>query len=126
MWRFLAGPGWSRGHPFSLARSPQSGEMQLAARIVGDGTARLASLQPGTRVLITRDRDAAHRMRAAEIAWLVAQRGLVHIALDGPRNARNARDSRGVPSDRIHHEQFSTEHTGVARENAAPKNGASS
>ena len=52
VWRFLDGPGWTRGHPFSLAADPARGELVIAARIVGDGTDRLTSLRPGTRVLI--------------------------------------------------------------------------
>lgn len=52
VWRFLDGPGWTRGHPFSLAAAPDGGSLTIAARLVGDGTERLASVRPGTRVLI--------------------------------------------------------------------------
>jgi len=52
IWRFVDGPGWTRGHPFSLAADPADGELVISARIVGDGTHRLAALRPGTRVLI--------------------------------------------------------------------------
>lgn len=52
VWRFLDGPGWSRGHPFSLAAAPAGDEFVIAARVVGDGTQRLARLRRGTRVLI--------------------------------------------------------------------------
>lgn len=52
VWRFLDGPGWTRGHPFSLATDPAGGELVVSARFVGDGTQRLAALRPGTRVLI--------------------------------------------------------------------------
>ena len=52
VWRFLDGPGWTRGHPLSLAAAPESGELVIAARIVGDGTHRLTALTPGTRVLV--------------------------------------------------------------------------
>ncbi|MCC4249919.1 MULTISPECIES: ferredoxin reductase family protein [Microbacterium] len=52
VWRFLDGPGWTRGHPFSLAAAPDGRSLTVAARLVGDGTHRLASLRPGTRVLI--------------------------------------------------------------------------
>ena len=51
VWRFLDGPGWTRGHPFSLSAAPGS-ELTLTARVVGDGTRRLASLTPGTRVIV--------------------------------------------------------------------------
>ncbi|MBQ9917524.1 MAG: ferric reductase-like transmembrane domain-containing protein [Microbacterium sp.] len=52
VWRFLDGPGWTRGHPFSLAAAPDGRSLTIAARLVGDGTSRLASVRPGTRVLI--------------------------------------------------------------------------
>lgn len=52
VWRFLDGPGWTRGHPFSLAGAPDGNSLTISARIVGDGTSRLTALTPGTRVLI--------------------------------------------------------------------------
>lgn len=51
-WRFLDGPGWTRGHPFSLSGAPTPTSLQISARIVGDGTRRLTRLRPGTRVLV--------------------------------------------------------------------------
>lgn len=52
VWRFLDGPGWTRGHPFSLSAAPSDHSLEISARIVGDGTRRLASLRRGTRVLV--------------------------------------------------------------------------
>jgi predicted ferric reductase len=52
VWRFLDGPGWTRGHPFSLSGDPTAGHLSISARIAGDGTRRLIALRPGTRVLI--------------------------------------------------------------------------
>ncbi len=52
VWRFLDGPGWSRGHPFSLSASPRRGRVQITAKDLGDGSGRLAGLRPGTRVLV--------------------------------------------------------------------------
>ena len=51
LWRFLDGPGWMRGHPFSLAAAPAGDELVISARVLGDGTRRLATLRPGTRVV---------------------------------------------------------------------------
>lgn len=51
VWRFLDGPGWTRGHPFSLSSAPGS-DLTLTARIVGDGTRRLETLLPGMRVIV--------------------------------------------------------------------------
>lgn len=52
VWRFLDSPGWTRGHPFSLSGAPTARSLQISARIVGDGTQRLTTLTPGTRVLV--------------------------------------------------------------------------
>lgn len=51
VWRFLDGPGWSRGHPFSLSARPSADGLSLTARVVGDGTRRMKSLRRGTKVL---------------------------------------------------------------------------
>lgn len=50
--RFLGGPGWTRAHPFSLSAAPDGRTLRFTAAHAGDGTAALASLRPGTRVLI--------------------------------------------------------------------------
>ncbi|UUT34848.1 hypothetical protein [Microbacterium elymi] len=52
VWRFLDGPGWTAGHPFSLAAAPDGSELVIAARLAGDGSQRLTQLRPGTRVLV--------------------------------------------------------------------------
>jgi predicted ferric reductase len=52
VWRFLDEPGWTRGHPLSLAAAPRAGALEISAQVVGDGTARLRALTPGTRVLV--------------------------------------------------------------------------
>ncbi len=83
IWRFLDGPGWSRGHPFSLAAAPTGSELVISARRVGDGTDRLAELRPGTRVMVegpyghmTGERRAGSRLlmlgAGAGVAPLVA------------------------------------------------------
>ncbi len=51
-WRFLDGPGWLRANPFSLSASPTRDSMTFTAARVGDGSQRLATLRPGTRVLV--------------------------------------------------------------------------
>ena len=52
VFRFLDGPGWSRGNPYSLSAAPGPDRLQITAKDLGDGSNRLASLRPGTRVLI--------------------------------------------------------------------------
>ncbi|MGZ4648986.1 MAG: ferredoxin reductase family protein [Kineosporiaceae bacterium] len=51
-WRFLDGPGWTRGHPYSLSAAPTNTHLRITAKDLGDGSRRLARLRPGTRVLI--------------------------------------------------------------------------
>lgn len=52
VWRFLDGPGWSRGHPISLSARPTNQQLTITAKVVGDGTERMATLSPNTRVMI--------------------------------------------------------------------------
>ena len=49
-WRFLDGPGSTRAHPYSLSAAPDGRTLRITAAHLGDGSARLASLRPGTRV----------------------------------------------------------------------------
>ena len=50
--RFLNGPGWTRAHPYSLSAAPTGAGLRITAKIVGDGSAALRTLRPGTRVLV--------------------------------------------------------------------------
>jgi predicted ferric reductase len=50
--RFLTGPGWTRSHPYSLSAAPDGRSLRITARVVGDGSAALLGLRPGTRVLL--------------------------------------------------------------------------
>ncbi|MCW2620456.1 MAG: oxidoreductase [Frankiales bacterium] len=52
IWRFLDGPGWSRGNPYSLSAAPRHDRVQITAKDLGEGSGRLARLRPGTRVLV--------------------------------------------------------------------------
>ncbi len=52
VWRFLTGPGWTRGHPFSLSAAPSTDGLRVTAATRGDDGPRLAALRPGTRVLL--------------------------------------------------------------------------
>lgn len=51
-WRFLDGPGWMRAHPYSLSATPYGRGLRITVKNLGDGSARVASLKPGTKVLI--------------------------------------------------------------------------
>lgn len=51
VWRFLAGSGWTRGHPYSLSAAPGDDTLRITVKHLGDGSGGLAGLRPGTRVL---------------------------------------------------------------------------
>jgi predicted ferric reductase len=51
-WRFLAGPGWTRAHPYSLSAAPRPDLLRITVKDLGDGSAQARALRPGTRVLI--------------------------------------------------------------------------
>jgi predicted ferric reductase len=51
-WRFLTGPGWTRAHPYSLSAAPDGRSLRISVKALGNGSAALASVLPGTRVLV--------------------------------------------------------------------------
>ncbi|WP_372735461.1 ferric reductase-like transmembrane domain-containing protein [Nocardioides sp.] len=51
-WRFLAGPGWSRAHPYSLSAAPNARGLRITVKDLGDGSRDIARLRPGTRALV--------------------------------------------------------------------------
>ncbi|MFE4195805.1 ferric reductase-like transmembrane domain-containing protein [Paenarthrobacter sp. NPDC056912] len=57
-WRFLAPGFWWQPHPFSLSAEPVGptskgrGKLRITVRNLGDGSARLAHVKPGTKVAI--------------------------------------------------------------------------
>ncbi|WP_410574748.1 ferric reductase-like transmembrane domain-containing protein [Amycolatopsis sp. cmx-4-61] len=51
VWRFRAGPGWTRGKPFSLSAAPDGHRLRITAKDLGPGSRRLSTLAPGTRAL---------------------------------------------------------------------------
>ncbi len=51
-WRFLTGPGWLRGHPYSLSAAPTGHTLRISVKDLGDGSRELAALKPGTRVVV--------------------------------------------------------------------------
>ena len=51
-WRFLGAPGWTRGHPYSLSAAPNGQTLRITVKDLGDDSATLSRLRPGTRVAI--------------------------------------------------------------------------
>ncbi|MEU8006089.1 ferredoxin reductase family protein [Catellatospora sp. NPDC049111] len=92
LWRFLDGPGWTRANPYSLSAGPQADRLRITVKDLGDGSARLARLRPGTRVAVegpygvltgTADRGRPVLMLAAGIGITV-----MRALLDDPAISR--------------------------------------
>jgi len=52
LWRFLDRGRWRDAHPFSLSSAASPTELRITVKPSGDGSAGLAGVEPGTRVLI--------------------------------------------------------------------------
>ncbi|WP_024286715.1 ferredoxin reductase family protein [Cellulomonas sp. KRMCY2] len=52
VWRFRTGRGWTRGHPLSLSAAPNGTSLRITLSVRGDDGARIATMRPGTRVLV--------------------------------------------------------------------------
>jgi predicted ferric reductase len=50
LWRFLAGAGWWRAHPFSISAAPNGEYLRFTVKVAGDWTDAIQRLRPGTRV----------------------------------------------------------------------------
>jgi predicted ferric reductase len=50
LWRFLTKDGWYKAHPFSLSAPPTSTSLRFTVKNLGDETARMQHVRPGTRV----------------------------------------------------------------------------
>ena len=92
-WRFLARGMWWQAHPFSLSALPQPPYLRLTAKAVGDYSASLAHLRPGTRVAVegpygTFTRDAQRRQRVLLIAAGIGVTALRALLEDLPADSR--------------------------------------
>jgi predicted ferric reductase len=50
-WRFLTRDRWWEAHPFSLSAAPDGKRLRITVKGLGDFTARLRAIPPGTRVI---------------------------------------------------------------------------
>ena len=50
--RFLSGAGWTRAHPYSLSAAPDGRSLRITVKDLGDGSAAVPGLRPGTRVAV--------------------------------------------------------------------------
>lgn len=51
LWRFLTRRHWHEAHPYSLSAMPAGQTLRITVKAVGDGSAALRRIRPGTRVL---------------------------------------------------------------------------
>ena len=92
-WRFLTPALWWQAHPYSLSALPQPPYLRLTVKGVGDHSASLARLRPGTRVAVegpygTFTRHAQQRRRALLVAAGIGVTALRALLEDLPRSAR--------------------------------------
>jgi predicted ferric reductase len=50
LWRFLTKDGWYKAHPFSLSAPPTRTSLRFTVKNLGDETARMQHVRPGTRL----------------------------------------------------------------------------
>lgn len=79
--RFVTGPGWTRGHPLSLSAAPSTAGLQITMNVTGDDGPRIAAMPPGTRVLVEGPygRVSSSGRRARHILGLAAGAGIAPI-----------------------------------------------
>ncbi|MHB8510697.1 MAG: ferredoxin reductase family protein [Actinomycetota bacterium] len=103
-WRFLSGTGGWPALPFSLSAAPNGRFLRFTARIVGDGTKRLARLRPGTWVAIegpygtftTQRRTMSKALLIAAGIGIAPIRALLEELPSGTILLYRARDERDV------------------------------
>ncbi|KAA2261669.1 oxidoreductase [Solihabitans fulvus] len=83
LWRFLDGPGWSRAHPYSLSAAPGGDSLRITVKDLGDGSARVAGLAPGTRVLVEGPYGAVTSARRTSRQVLLVAAGVGITAVRG-------------------------------------------
>jgi ferredoxin-NADP reductase len=80
-WRFLNGPGWTRVHPYSLSAAPDGRSLRITVKELGDASARLRELRPGTPVLIEGPygRLSARARTRRKVAFIAAGVGITPL-----------------------------------------------
>ena len=91
-WRFLTPRMWWQAHPYSLSALPQPPYLRLTVKGVGDHSASLAKLRPGTKVVIEGPYGAFTRFAQQRRGILLVAAGIGVTALrslleDLPRNS---------------------------------------
>lgn len=92
LWRFMARGLWWQAHPYSLSSMPHPPYVRLTVKAVGDHSAALARIRPGTRVFIEGPygaftRHAQHRQKAVLLAAGIGITALRALLEDLPRKS---------------------------------------
>jgi predicted ferric reductase len=79
--RFLSGGGWWRPHPFSISAAPNGDYLRFTIKDLGDDTARMRWLRPGTRVALEGPYGAftAERVRDEGVALIAGGIGITPL-----------------------------------------------
>jgi ferredoxin-NADP reductase len=80
-WRFLAPGHWHRAHPFSLSAAPDGRRLRVTVRERAGHTDGLATLRPGTRVIVEGPGGAltSEARRRPRVALIAAGVGIAPI-----------------------------------------------
>lgn len=91
-WRFLTRAMWWQAHPYSLSALPRPPYLRLTVKAVGDHSAAVAKLRPGTRVVVEGPygvftRQVQRQRRAALIAGGIGVTALRSLLEDLPHGS---------------------------------------
>ncbi len=106
-WRFLTRCMWWRAHPYTLSALPQPPYVRLTVKAVGDHSAAVAKLRPGTRVAVEGPygaftRYAQQRPQALLVAAGIGVTALRSLLEDLPRDSAPVVLLRGTrPEDLV-------------------------
>jgi predicted ferric reductase len=92
-WRFLTRDLWWQAHPYSMSALPQPPYMRLTVKAVGDHSAALAQIRPGTRVAVEGPYGifTRHSQRSPRVLLVAAGIGVTAVRSlleDLPRSAK--------------------------------------
>jgi predicted ferric reductase len=106
-WRFLTTGMWWQAHPYTMSALPQPPYVRLTVKAVGDHSAAVARLRPGTRVAVEGPygaftKHAQQRPQALLVAAGIGVTALRSLLEDMPRNAAPVVLLRGTrPEDLV-------------------------
>jgi len=106
-WRFLTRSMWWQAHPYTMSALPQPPYVRLTVKAVGDHSAAVAKLRPGTRIVVEGPygvftRFAQQRPQVLLMAAGIGVTALRSLLEDLPRNSAPVVVLRGTrPEDLV-------------------------